>query len=146
MTASEVSCAPPGPALDGAEEQPSGIGFWALTPFYCPDCALNYCAADWDITRGEDEGFREPTMGRCPAGHEHMLDENLTPDPEPDPGILIRLDSSRSFDGQERVLPVAAYDQHLSCTDHSAIGLHPGSSATTTSTASERAPRPRSPS
>jgi predicted RNA-binding Zn-ribbon protein involved in translation (DUF1610 family) len=40
--------------------------FWALTTFYCPDCGLNYCSADWDITRREDEGFREPAMGRCP--------------------------------------------------------------------------------
>jgi hypothetical protein len=67
-------------------------------------------------------------MDRCPAGHEHMLDENLTPDlePERDPGRLIRLDRSRSFDGEEHVLSVAAYDLHLSCTDQSAIGLNPG--------------------
>jgi hypothetical protein len=67
-------------------------------------------------------------MGRSPAGHEHMLDENLTPDPdpEPDPKRLIRLDRSRSFDGEDRVLSVGAHDLHLSCTDQSALGLHPG--------------------
>ena len=21
---------------------------WELTPFYCPDCGLNYCGRDWD--------------------------------------------------------------------------------------------------
>jgi hypothetical protein len=22
--------------------------FWEITPFYCPDCGLNYCSNDWD--------------------------------------------------------------------------------------------------
>jgi hypothetical protein len=121
--------------IDQGSVDPAAIrdldwGFWALTPFYCPDCALNYCAADWDISRREDEGFREPTMGRCPAGHEHMLDENLTPDPDPapapDPGSLIVVDRSQSFDGRERVLTVAAWDLHLTCTEKTTLGLQPG--------------------
>ena len=35
--------------IDQGSVDPAAIrdldwGFWALTPFYCPDCALNYCA------------------------------------------------------------------------------------------------------
>jgi predicted RNA-binding Zn-ribbon protein involved in translation (DUF1610 family) len=30
--------------------------FWELTPFYCPDCGLNYCSRDWDTYVLIDEG------------------------------------------------------------------------------------------
>jgi hypothetical protein len=49
--------------------------FWELTPFYCPDCGLNYCHRDWDTYVLFDEGFYDCTKGRCPEGHEHMLDD-----------------------------------------------------------------------
>lgn len=101
-------------------------GFWALTPFYCPDCELNYCSADWDITRGQDEDFREPAMGRCPAGHEHMVDEDLTPEPEKDPERTRHLDGSETFDGQDHVISAAAWDLHLGAAAHSAHNYHPG--------------------
>ena len=48
---------------------------WELAPFYCPDCAQNYCRADWRTYVVFDEGFYDCTMGRCPRGHEHMIDD-----------------------------------------------------------------------
>ena len=48
---------------------------WELAPFYCPDCAQNYCRADWRTYVLFDEGFCDCTMGRCPRGHEHMIDD-----------------------------------------------------------------------
>ena len=48
---------------------------WELAPFYCPDCDLNYCRADWDTYVLVDEGFYDCTMGICPNGHRHMVDD-----------------------------------------------------------------------
>jgi hypothetical protein len=48
---------------------------WDLTPFYCPDCELNYCRRDWHTWVLVDDGFYDCTMGRCPNGHEHMVDD-----------------------------------------------------------------------
>ncbi len=48
---------------------------WELAPFYCPDCAQNYCRADWCTSVLFDEGSCDCTMGRCPCGHEHMIDD-----------------------------------------------------------------------
>jgi hypothetical protein len=52
-----------------------GRDLWELTPFYCPDCQLNYCTNDWDTWVLSDDGFYDSTRGRCPYGHEHMLDD-----------------------------------------------------------------------
>ena len=46
-----------------------------LAPFYCPDCQLNYCASDWDTYVLVDEGFYDCTMGTCPHGHRHLVDD-----------------------------------------------------------------------
>lgn len=48
---------------------------WEITPFYCPDCGLNYCSKDWDTFVLLDEGFYDCTIGTCPKGHRHMLDD-----------------------------------------------------------------------
>jgi hypothetical protein len=48
---------------------------WDLAPFYCPDCQLNYCARDWHTYVLVDEGFYDCTMGTCPRGHRHMVDD-----------------------------------------------------------------------
>ena len=48
---------------------------WELAPFYCPDCAQNYCRADWHTHVQFDEGFYDCTMGRCPRGHQHVIDD-----------------------------------------------------------------------
>jgi hypothetical protein len=52
-----------------------GRDLWELTPFYCPDCQLNYCSGDWDTRVLTDDGFYDCTRGRCPNGHEHLLDD-----------------------------------------------------------------------
>ncbi|HEY0937607.1 MAG TPA: hypothetical protein VGD91_28190 [Trebonia sp.] len=46
-----------------------------LAPFYCPDCDLNYCARDWHPSVVLDEGFYDCTMGTCPHGHRHRVDD-----------------------------------------------------------------------
>lgn len=48
---------------------------WELAPFYCPQCALNYCQADWDTFPVFDEGFYDCTIGICPSGHRHTVDD-----------------------------------------------------------------------
>lgn len=47
---------------------------WEITPFYCPDCELNYCSRDWDTCVLAGEGFCDCTMGICPNGRRHTLD------------------------------------------------------------------------
>ena len=48
---------------------------WELAPFYCPDCEQNYCRAAWRSAVLLDGGFYDSTMGRCPRGHQHMIDD-----------------------------------------------------------------------
>jgi len=37
--------------------------------------SLNYCRADWRTYVLFDEGRYDSTLGRCPRGHEHMIDD-----------------------------------------------------------------------
>ena len=49
-----------------------------LTPFYCPDCGASYCSAHWDwwdVWDDELPGWRDSVRGRCPLGHERMLED-----------------------------------------------------------------------
>ena len=46
-----------------------------LAPFYCPDCHLNYCRADWHIFPIFDESFYDCTVGICPNGHRYTIDD-----------------------------------------------------------------------
>src|SRR5581483_7126353 len=48
---------------------------WELAPFYCPECGQNYCRADWRTDVLSDEGFYDRTMGTCPSGHKHIVDD-----------------------------------------------------------------------
>jgi hypothetical protein len=48
---------------------------WELAPFCCPDCELNYCSKDWHTWVLVDDGFYDCTIGRCPNGHEQMVDD-----------------------------------------------------------------------
>lgn len=44
--------------------------------FYCPDCGQAYCGqhwARWDVF--DDDGWHDSIRGRCPAGHERMLED-----------------------------------------------------------------------
>ncbi|MGH3186838.1 MAG: hypothetical protein ACRDPY_29855 [Streptosporangiaceae bacterium] len=49
--------------------------YWEFAPFFCPECERNYCRADWHTYVLFDEGFYDCTMGTCPAGHRHMVDD-----------------------------------------------------------------------
>lgn len=46
-----------------------------LAPFYCPECELSYCRADWKTVPIFDEGFYDCTMETCPTGHRHTVDD-----------------------------------------------------------------------
>jgi hypothetical protein len=55
-----------------------------------------------------------------------MVDENLTQEPELDPGRPRHLDGAQSFDGQDHVISATAWDLHLGGGAHSARSSHPG--------------------
>ena len=49
-----------------------------LTPFYCPTCDASYCSHHWDWWDVWDDdwtGWRDSVRGRCPQGHERMLED-----------------------------------------------------------------------
>jgi hypothetical protein len=49
-----------------------------LTPFYCPSCDAVYCSDHWDwwvVWDDEWVGWRDSVRGRCPQGHERMLED-----------------------------------------------------------------------
>ena len=49
-----------------------------LTPFYCPTCEASYCSDHWDWWDVWDEewtSWRDSVRGRCPHGHERMLED-----------------------------------------------------------------------
>jgi hypothetical protein len=48
---------------------------WELAGFCCDSCELNYCAKCWSTWVEFDEGFFDCMRGRCPQGHEQMLDD-----------------------------------------------------------------------
>lgn len=48
---------------------------WTLcyvTPFYCPERGLNYCASDWDTYIEFNVAQDACIMGICPNGHRHI--------------------------------------------------------------------------
>ena len=58
------------PALFALEQE--------LTPFYCPTCDASYCSDHWDWWVVWDEEWtiwRDSVRGRCPKGHERMLED-----------------------------------------------------------------------
>jgi hypothetical protein len=42
---------------------------WDITPFYCPECRLNYCSLDWNIHFSVRAGTHDCIIGTCPGGH-----------------------------------------------------------------------------
>jgi hypothetical protein len=47
-----------------------------LVPFYCPACDATYCGDHvqrWDVF--DEDGMHDSIRGRCPAGHERMLED-----------------------------------------------------------------------
>ena len=44
--------------------------------FHCHQCDQSYCDTCWSIGPLEfDEGFYDCTRGRCPTGHEQIVDD-----------------------------------------------------------------------
>jgi hypothetical protein len=46
---------------------------WDITPFYCPECRLNYCSLDWNVHFSVRAGTYDCIIGSCPNGHRHLL-------------------------------------------------------------------------
>jgi predicted RNA-binding Zn-ribbon protein involved in translation (DUF1610 family) len=46
---------------------------WDVTPFYCPECGLNYCSADWDTCVDFNVGLYDCILSICPNGHRHIV-------------------------------------------------------------------------
>jgi predicted RNA-binding Zn-ribbon protein involved in translation (DUF1610 family) len=46
---------------------------WDITPFYCPQCRLNYCSLDWSMHFAVSGGSHDCITGTCPDGHRHLL-------------------------------------------------------------------------
>ncbi|TSD94453.1 hypothetical protein FOS14_20775 [Skermania sp. ID1734] len=48
-----------------------------LAPWFCPMCRQDYCAAHWerwDVFDGDSDRSHDSIRGRCPQGHERMLE------------------------------------------------------------------------
>lgn len=49
-----------------------------LAPFYCPACDATYCGEHWqrwDVFDDDEETWHDSIRGRCPHGHERMLED-----------------------------------------------------------------------
>ena len=49
-----------------------------LAPFYCPGCDAVYCGEHWqrwDVFADDHPAWHECIRGRCPQGHERMLED-----------------------------------------------------------------------
>ncbi len=49
-----------------------------LAPFHCQVCAENYCQEHWvvwDVFDDDDPTWHDSIRGRCPQGHERMLED-----------------------------------------------------------------------
>ena len=47
-----------------------------LAPFWCPTCEASYCGEHWvRWSVFDDDGWHDSIRGRCPHGHERMLED-----------------------------------------------------------------------
>lgn len=46
-----------------------------LVPAWCPTCEAPYCGNHWTTWDEFDGDFHDCIRGRCPAGHERMLED-----------------------------------------------------------------------
>jgi hypothetical protein len=49
-----------------------------LVPFYCPPCGASYCSDHWerrDVFDDDAPDWHDSIRGRCPRGHERMLED-----------------------------------------------------------------------
>jgi hypothetical protein len=44
-------------------------------PFCCPDCDASYCGDHWQRRDAFDGDLHDEIRGRCPQGHERMLED-----------------------------------------------------------------------
>jgi hypothetical protein len=59
--------------VDPAAIRAVSWALWDVTPFYCPECELNYCGTDWDIYVDFNVGLYDCILGICPNGHRHLV-------------------------------------------------------------------------
>jgi hypothetical protein len=60
--------------LDVLHERIVSAGYDGLD-FYCPDCDEVFCEVHMRCVPFFDQGFYDFTLGRCPAGHERIVDD-----------------------------------------------------------------------
>lgn len=72
----------PSDAVRAAVEQADARALHALdpelAPQHCPECDADYCGAHWaiwDVFDDDDPAWHDSIRGRCPAGHEGMLED-----------------------------------------------------------------------
>lgn len=49
-----------------------------LVPLWCPQCAAVYCRDEWtmwDVWADDYSGWHEGIQGRCPRGHQRMIED-----------------------------------------------------------------------
>ena len=46
-----------------------------FAPWWCPECKRIYCGDHWHRWDVFDDGFHDSIRGRCPQGHERMLED-----------------------------------------------------------------------
>lgn len=46
-----------------------------LVPSWCPECGASYCGSHWIRWDEFDGDLHEAIRGRCPVGHERMLED-----------------------------------------------------------------------
>lgn len=49
-----------------------------LAPWWCPQCSAGYCGEHWtrwDVFDEDEPAFHDSIRGRCPRGHERMLED-----------------------------------------------------------------------
>jgi hypothetical protein len=59
--------------VDPATIREISWALWDVTPFYCPECRLNYCGPDWIMHFSVRAGTHDSIIGSCPNGHRHLL-------------------------------------------------------------------------
>jgi hypothetical protein len=66
-------------AIEAALRQRDPVALYAVdreyAPFWCRACGRGYCRACWVVWVDYDDGFYDCTRGRCPDGHERIMDD-----------------------------------------------------------------------
>jgi len=66
-------------ALDAALRAGDARALYRINPEFAPawcwSCSKSYCRACWVMWVDYDDGFYDCTRGRCPEGHERVIDD-----------------------------------------------------------------------